>query len=95
MFLELKHLYQKFHQVSIKCLYYNLIGVSNFCRIHPAQNLCKIKVNPIIIDLLEKSDIREEKTSVSNFKLCNKIMLFISWPISSAAGEGDWRMKDK
>jgi len=54
-----------------------------------------MKVNPIFIDLLENSNLREEKTSVSNFTLCDKIMLFISWPISSAAGEGDWHMNDK
>jgi len=54
--------------------------------------LCTIKINPIVIDLLEKSDIREEKTDVSNFTLCDKV---ISWPVSSAAGERDWQMNDK
>jgi hypothetical protein len=72
-----------------------MFGGSNFCRVHPAQNLCKIKVNPIFINILEKSDIKEENTSVSNFTLCDKITQFISWPVSSAAGEGDWRMNDK
>jgi hypothetical protein len=77
------------------CLYYKLVGGSNFSRVHPAQNLCEIKVKQIFIDLLEKSDISEEKTSVSNFTLCDKIAQFIIWPVSSAAGEGDWLMNDK
>jgi len=44
--------------------------------------MCTIKINPIFIKLLEKSDIREEKTGVSNFTLCDKITQFISWPVS-------------
>jgi len=57
--------------------------------------MCTIKINPIFIKFLEKSDIREEKNGVSNVTLCDKITQFISWPVSSAAGEGVWHMNDK